>query len=189
MAAGYATSRPPVHPRVIERALAGHAPFQRALDIGCGAGVSTKALEGFAKSIVGLEPAVGMLRWAPSSAHFAAGCAEAIPFRDRSFDLITAAGSLNYADLDRFFSEAIRVLVPGGVLLVYDFSPGRTFRDTDGLDEWFDAFHRRYPPPAAEGRELNPEILGRIGRGFRLDHHEWFEIGITSRPNSTWITC
>jgi SAM-dependent methyltransferase len=167
---------------VIERALAGRAPFQRALDIGCGAGVSTKALEGFAKSIAGLEPAIGMLRWARSAAHFVAGCAEAIPFLDRSFDLITAAGSLNYTNLDLFFPEAARVLSPGGVLLVYDFSPGRTFRDADGLDEWFAEFHRRYPPPAGEGRELSPEILGGMGRGFRPGRQEWFEIGITLTP-------
>ena len=182
MAAGYATSRPPVHPRVIERALAGTALFRRALDIGGGAGVSTKALAGFAQSIVGLEPAVAMLRWAPAIAHFVSGCAEAIPFHDRSFDLLTAAGSLNYVDLDLFFPEAVRVLIPGGVLLIYDFSPGRNFRDAPGLDEWFAAFHLRYPPPAAEGRELSPEILAALSTGFRLDRHQWFEIGITLTP-------
>jgi ubiquinone/menaquinone biosynthesis C-methylase UbiE len=43
-------------------------------------------------------------------------CAEAIPLHDRSVDLISAAGSLNYANLDLFFPEAARVLVPGGRL-------------------------------------------------------------------------
>ena len=127
-----------------------------------------------------------MLRWAPSLGALRRGVAEGFPSAMRSFDLLSAAGSLNYRGAsNRFFSEAIRVLMPGGVLLVYDFSPRRTFRDTDGLDEWFDALHRRYPPPAAEGRELNPEILGRIGRGFRLDRMNRSKSGSPSRPNST----
>ena len=70
MAAGYATSRPPVHPRVIEQAFDNWGapnPFERALDVGCGAGVSTRALDGFANSCVGLEPAEAMLRWAATS--------------------------------------------------------------------------------------------------------------------------
>ena len=89
MAAGYATSRPPVHRRVIEQAfqqLGRSGPFQRALDVGCGAGVSTRALIGFAGSCIGLEPAEAMLKWASTiapSADFVVGTAEAIPLCTR----------------------------------------------------------------------------------------------------------
>jgi len=182
MAAGYATARPPVHPRVMERVcrrLGRIGPFPFALDIGCGAGISTKALDGIAERCTGLEPAESMLKFAPKIAPFArflAGRAEAIPLRDRSVDLMTAAGSLNYADPDLFFPEAARVLKTDGVLVVYDFSPGRTFRDSTALDEWFAEFHRRYPPPANEARDLNPAILGEAATGFRVFEHEDFEI-------------
>lgn len=184
MAAGYAMSRPAVHPRVMERVyrmLERSEPFSVALDIGCGAGLSTKALEGFAKKRIGLEPVEGMLRWASKvapGAYFAAGSAEAIPLREGGVDLITAAGSLNYARLDLFFPEAARVLRPGGVLAVYDFSPGRTFRDGAGLDDWFADFYRRYPPPPNEARELSPAILAGISPLFRLDCQQEFEIAI-----------
>ncbi len=188
MAAGYATSRPPVHRRVIEQAFhqSGRSkPFQRALDIGCGAGVSTKALIEFAGSYIGLEPSEAMLKWAPPiapSADFVVGSAEAIPLCNRAVDLITAAGSLNYANLDLFFPEAARVLMPHGVLLVYDFSAGRSFRNAASLDGWFSNFHQRYPPPANEARELSPAILAELSSGFHVDAHRQFEIGITLAP-------
>jgi SAM-dependent methyltransferase len=188
MAAGYATSRPAVHPRVVEqvyRQLGRTEPFQLALDIGCGAGVSTKALRGFAKNAIGLEPLEAMLRLAAANvpfASFVAGAAEAIPFCDHSVDLITAAGSLNYADLDLFFPEAARVMIRDGVLVVYDFSPGRRFRDATTLDEWFSSFYRRYPPPGDDARNLSPAILAEVSHRFRVRSHQQFEIGITLTP-------
>lgn len=184
MAAGYATSRPAVHPRVMERVyrqLQRSEPFSVALDVGCGAGLSTKALDGIAKMRIGLEPAEAMLRWASRvapEAYFAAGAAEALPLRGRAADLIAAAGSLNYARLDLFFPEAVRVLRPEGVLVVYDFSPGREFLDGAGLDDWFSEFCHRYPPTAEEARELSPAILADLTPLFRMQCHEEFKVAI-----------
>jgi SAM-dependent methyltransferase len=175
MAAGYARFRPPVHRKILELALGPGTAFQRALDVGCGAGVSTHALAGFADFAVGMEPVASML---PGNPGYFAGAAEAIPVHAGSIDLITAAGSLNYADLDLFFLEAARVLRADGRLLVYDFEPGRSFRDSTKLDEWFRAFVARYPWPPHEGRELNPEILSNLATGFRLEHQQRFEIAI-----------
>ena len=160
MAVGYARSRPPVHPRVVEMAFAAlgrTSPFQRALDVGCGAGVSTRALERFATYRTGLEPAEAMLHFAAQvapGAEFVVGAAEALPLANGALDLIAAAGSLNYVDLARFFAEASRVLTTDGVLLVYDFAAGKSFCDTCKLDEWFAEFFARYPPPPHEPRDV-----------------------------------
>ncbi len=99
------------------------------------------------------------------------------PFSSASAGLMTAAGSLNYADLGRFFPEAARVLAPGGVLAVYDFSPGRSFPDSPALDEWFARFIERYPFPVNSALDLNPEVLAG-SPGFHLFASERFEIGI-----------
>lgn len=172
MAAGYASSRPPVHRLILEIAwpcLAGHQPPQRALDLGCGSGLSTRALLPLAAQCFGVEPAVSMLRQASAVAPvaaFAAGSAEQLPFGADSMDVITAAGSLNYCAVEQAFPEMLRVLKPGGALLVYDFSPGRRFRDSDALDLWFAAFLERYPHPPNHALSLDPQQLAALAKGF-----------------------
>lgn len=121
-AAAYAFDRPPLHSLILQRF--SHPLVDRALDIGCGAGLSTDALAGRAQTIVGLEPVRRMLRHASQvapGAHFVVGSADALPFASAAFDLITAAGSLNYADPSLFVPELARVLRPDGTLVVYDF--------------------------------------------------------------------
>jgi ubiquinone/menaquinone biosynthesis C-methylase UbiE len=166
MAQGYATARPSVHPQILRLAI--DTKVERVLDIGCGAGISTAALAPYAEHAIGLEPAVPMLAWhrtvAPQ-ADFVGGKAESLPFPDQSFDLLAAAGSLNYAhDLDSFFLEAKRVLQRRGQILVYDFSPGRA----PFLESWYAEFHRRYPPPASGALYLNPKILEGIHPAFSV---------------------
>lgn len=160
-------------------------PIQRALDVGCGAGLSTRALLPFARHVIGLEPAEGMLAWRRSiapTADFVVGAAESLPFATGSVDLIAAAGSLNYVALDRFFPEAARVLQPGGQLLVYDFSQGRNFTGDDTLSAWFTAFVERYPNPVAQARRLNPEILAGLHPRFVLGAHQDFALAIELEP-------
>jgi SAM-dependent methyltransferase len=189
MAAGYATSRPQVHPRIIDRVterLRLTDRFERALDVGCGAGLSTRPLQNIAQFCLGIELVEAMLQWAAKiapEASFAVGRAEELPVRSRSIDIVTAAGSLNYADLDLFFSEAARVLRPSGVLIVYDFSQGKRFRASSLLDAWHAEFVRRYPASVDDSRqELSPEILAARDSGFRLSGHERFEIALPMGP-------
>jgi len=73
-------------------------------------------------------------------------------------------------------------LMPHGLLVVYDFSPGISFRNASGLGEWFSSFAGRYPPPAHEARLLNPGILTELAAGFRMRSQEEFEIGISLTP-------
>jgi SAM-dependent methyltransferase len=177
IAAGYAQHRPPVHIEILKRALAGTEVFARAVDVGCGSGVSTLALHGFARERIGVEPAEAMVEAARAvdpGAPFLAAPAEAVPLPDGSADLITAAGSLNYADPVRFYPEAARLLAPGGLLLVYDFSTGDK-RDSG----WLGRFVERYPWAPNEARTLNPALLAEEAQGFRLHRSEEFALSLT----------
>jgi ubiquinone/menaquinone biosynthesis C-methylase UbiE len=184
MAEGYATFRPPVHQRILERARPAVPPAKigRALDLGCGAGLSTRALTSWASHCIGMDPAEAMLGRTSTvapEADFLVGTAEAIPLANTAVDLIAAAGSLNYVRFDPFFGEAHRVLARDGVLLVYDFSPGRRFVDSPALAAWFDEFQRRYPPPPREAVTLDPAILATIDARFQLIAHETIETSLT----------
>src|SRR5687767_6386764 len=94
MGEGYARARPPVHPYVVgrirERLM---HPVARALDVGCGAGLSTAPLTDLANVSIGLDPFEPMVRQAKQTAptaSFVQAAAEHLPFRNDSFDLITA---------------------------------------------------------------------------------------------------
>lgn len=184
MAAGYAAARPPVHPHIMRRVrqyLQLTNTFDQALDIGCGAGLSTVPLQPLARRCMGIDPSRAMLKYAASAmpnASFAVGRAEQLPVRSHSVNIITAAGSLNYSDLNLSLPEAARVLSPEGVLVVYDFKPGRSFRGSDVLDTWYHEFLRRYPPPAGSSHEISPQFLASYPGVFRLHGHEVFETGL-----------
>src|SRR5690349_17678583 len=115
-AEGYARSRPPLHARIVEKI---GVRAESALDVGCGAGLSTAPLLKLAERVAGMDPVPEMVKWGgrvARGAAFLAGRVEALPFRDGSFDLITAAGSLNYAKPAPAFAELRRVIAPGGTL-------------------------------------------------------------------------
>lgn len=108
-------------------ARAGVPPPARVLDLACGTGLlSERLVQRFGDgSVVGLDRSGAMLRvgLAERPSHrVARGDAVRLPFRDGSFDLVTAAYLFKYVRLDDLFREVRRVLRPGGRVAGYDFS-------------------------------------------------------------------
>ena len=149
LATAYAFDRPQIHGQIL-RAARLDRQADRALDIGCGAGLSTAALAPLARQATGLEPIAAMLahsRIVAPHARFVMGEAERLPFAAGSFDLVTAAGSLNYADISSALAEIARVLTADGIFLLYDFSVGRRSVRGGELAGWFASFEQRFPWP------------------------------------------
>ena len=166
LAAAYAFDRPSVHEQFVRSAgLSEQAG--RALDVGCGAGLSTAALVPLARHVIGLEPVPAMLahrRTIAPQAMFVIAEAERLPFAGASFDLVAAAGSLNYAHLPSAFGEVARVLTPGGTFLLYDFSPPRRSVSGGDLERWFASFEQRFPwPPGWQPFDVRELPLGSYG--------------------------
>ena len=187
-AAGYAFARPAVHPRIL--AQVGHdlgltRRVARALDIGCGAGRSTAALEPLARTVVGVDPWPAMLahrREVAPGAAFVIGTAERLPFASASFDLVTAAGAINYTDLHVSLPEIARTLTSPGTLVIYDFSAGRRFADRRSLEEWYFEFNQRCPE--APGYHLDVERLPYERWGLGLEAFHPFEVPVPMSADS-----
>ncbi|ELV8719453.1 class I SAM-dependent methyltransferase [Vibrio vulnificus] len=119
----YAAYRPPIHSMILEEVLPLNKCFSKGLDVGCGTGVSTKALSRFCKSVIGIDPSEAMLAQAKSleAMVFMQGTGENIPLADNSVDIVSFAGSLSYAKSSALVSELVRVCCTNALVVVYDF--------------------------------------------------------------------
>jgi demethylmenaquinone methyltransferase/2-methoxy-6-polyprenyl-1,4-benzoquinol methylase len=101
-------------------------PSDRVLDLACGTGDLTFAAAVSARHAVGLDVTFRMVQLAAGKgreASFATGDMLALPFGDRTFDVVTTGyGLRNVPDLHQALAEIARVLVPGGRLLSLDFN-------------------------------------------------------------------
>ncbi len=120
--------------REIERALAHHLPIgaRRLLDIGTGTGRLLEVLAPKVEQAIGVDQSREMLALARANlaragldnAEIRQGDMYALPFEADSFDVVTIHHVLHYADDPAAaLSEAARVVKPGGMVLVVDFSP------------------------------------------------------------------
>jgi len=161
LARRYAFNRPDVHSAIWSRvrpSLACELPVAAALDIGCGAGLSTVALMRFARQAIGVDPAAEMIEEAqamPTMATFLQGNAHALPFDDEVFELVTAAGSLNYTNVALALEEVSRVLHEGGYFVAFDFSAGRIVSDLDTPKSCFQLFMKTFPALSGYALDLN----------------------------------
>jgi ubiquinone/menaquinone biosynthesis C-methylase UbiE len=133
---------------LLARALVASAPVplagRRVLDLGAGTGVAARAaLAAGARQVVAADLAVGMLRRGGTALHPVAADAAALPFRDRSFDLVLAAFCLNHLGrLAAGLGEARRV---GGAIAASTFAPGWTHPAKNAVDEALRPFGYREP--------------------------------------------
>ncbi|MDP4199718.1 MAG: class I SAM-dependent methyltransferase [Bacteroidota bacterium] len=178
----YAKGRPYFHPSVVAQVaefLKDHVPFNNALDVGCGTGLSSRALQQVASQVRGIDTSPEMLRHVPTAPHlaFAQAPGEAIPFEDNSFDLITLAQSFHWLDRAKFFSEARRVLKSRGWIVVYDNYFSAMMQEKPDFQPWFAEYLSRFPTPPRPRVQFTPEDANAEGFDFvhKSMHEEWPE--------------
>src|SRR5579871_5851972 len=105
----YRKGRPYFHPLVMRRIIefTKTPRFSNAIDVGCGTGLSTKALRTIADSVVGTDVSQEMLDLAEQQPGVSYCCcrAEELPFPDASFDLMTVALAFHWLDRPRFLRQ------------------------------------------------------------------------------------
>jgi SAM-dependent methyltransferase len=153
--------------------------YGRALDVGCGEGRFCRMMQARGISTVGVDPTAALIaraRTCDPQGDYRIGVAEDLPFEDGHFDLVVSYLSLiDIPDIQTAVAEMVRVLRPGGTLLIANL----TSFNTAGMEL---------------GRQLGPDGERR----FCFDHYleeraawvEWRGIRIQNwhRPLSAYMS-
>jgi ubiquinone/menaquinone biosynthesis C-methylase UbiE len=170
VAARYARARPALHHHVVELLLARGHTVDRALDIGCGTGMSTRPLTSIARTVVGVDVSNDMLLLADRTARisYVLSTAERLPFTGGAFDLITLCSAIHWLEPSALV-QMQHVLAAGGMLVAYDVWFPAEMADTPAFAGWVrDACGPRYPRVAKNQHE--PGAM--VEAGFRLDRED-----------------
>lgn len=105
---------------------------QRLLDVGCGAGQTAIPAAKLGIDVTGIDLAENLIQHARHKAteanlkaQFDVGDAEALPYENESFDVVISMFGAMFAPRpDQVVSEFVRVLKPGGRLLMANWMPG-----------------------------------------------------------------
>lgn len=134
-AASYAEARP-TYPDDLFRYLADLSPvLDCAWDCATGNGQAACALSNYFDRIVATDASAEQIRAARLNdrVEYRVARAEASGLQSESVGLITVAQALHWFDIEGFFKEAQRVLVPGGVLAVWCYGHCSVAPEIDGL--------------------------------------------------------
>lgn len=147
---------------------AGLRPGMRLLDVATGTGLVAHGaanILGEPGWVIGVDPSRGMLREARKalSGPLVQGRAEALPFRDDLFEMLSMGYALRHvADLEVTFREYWRVLKPGGRLLLLEVS-----RPPSPVSRWLIRAHLQHILP------LIARISTRSGPAQLLMRYYW----------------
>ena len=148
--------------------------YHRGLDVGTGPGFTAFAVAPFCEQVVACDPAERMLRQVEqlaesrklSNVNTRTAYAEALPFADAEFDLVTCrTAAHHFPDLPKALAEMLRVLSPKGTLILVD----TTAPEDKTIANWQDEIERRRDPSHVRNRP--PHEWRRLLRasGFAIE--------------------
>lgn len=140
---------------------------QRVLDLAAGTGTSTVPFDRAGAHAVACDFSLGMLRVGRRrlpDLDFVAGDALALPFASDTFDAVTISfGLRNVHDVPSALAELRRVTVPGGRLVVCEFSEP-TWAP---LRQVYTEYLMRALPPVARAVSSNPDAYVYLAESIR----------------------
>eukprot|EP00092_Neocalanus_flemingeri_P040606 GFUD01044215.1.p1 GENE.GFUD01044215.1~~GFUD01044215.1.p1 ORF type:complete len:296 (-),score=85.22 GFUD01044215.1:32-874(-) len=179
----YSSKRPEHPPAIVDKVLSFlqkkySGPMSRAVDVGCGTGMSTCNLFTKFDNILGVDLSEAMIEqakknFAKDSVEFKVSGAESLPVEDCSVQTVLVGRAIHYFDQKTFFGEVNRILVPGGVLAYYSVHFPTVFVHQDEEKsklvndifwEYMDTYLEKYWPRNAFDGEL-------IGSRNRRDYY------------------
>jgi ubiquinone/menaquinone biosynthesis C-methylase UbiE len=174
----YARGRPYFHSQIISRIrtfLSLSEPVARAIDVGCGTGLSSLALQAVAERVVGVDISAEMITLAPRmpGLTYVVSPAERLPLVPDAFDLMTVSQAFHWMRRTEFLAEARRVLHSQGWLIVYDNYFSGQMEENSEFERWVEEYYQKeYPTPPRAPVHFGTEEAER--EGFQFTHQETF---------------
>lgn len=181
IAEGYA-NRPWLHKSVIEQLKEDCKVvrnFSNGLDVGCGAGLSTKALKLICNKVTGTDISEAMIEickelYADKDYTFYVAPAEATQVPSELYDIVTAAGVINWVDKDKLLANMHQVMVSDGLLVIYDFGITDKMQGKEDFTLWYQQEYLvNFPKPS---RKENTWVQEDVGEHFRIDNRVTYEM-------------
>ena len=156
IAEGY-LNRPWLHKRVIEQFVKDckiTTNFSNGLDVGCGAGLSTKALRLICDQVTGTDISEQMIQVCKEEYIndkeyiFYQAKAEETKEPIEKYDIVTAAGMVNWVDRELFLQNMNQIMKEQGILLIYDFWITDKMQGSTEYTNWYqNEYLKRFPKP------------------------------------------
>ncbi|HEV3411450.1 MAG TPA: methyltransferase domain-containing protein [Puia sp.] len=190
----YAKGRPDVHSYTIHQLrdfLHLDEKLEHVLDIACGTGLSTNALLEVGNKVYGTDISPEMLELAPNRKliHYSLAPAEDQPFADRYFDLITVSSGVHWFNIERFLTEASRLLKIQSYLVLYENYFDSSLQSDDQFKEWVAHTHyQRFPTPPKNKYSWSDETTTPFGLHYVTEWRSAYSIPMTKQQFACYLT-
>lgn len=181
IAEGY-LKRPWLHRYVMERIkndCGVSTKFKNGLDVGCGAGLSTKALKLLCDRVTGTDISEAMIQickdtYLNACYDFYAAAAEETRIPEELYDIVTAAGVINWVDKDKFLRNMRKIMADGGLLVIYDFGISDQMIGNTRYADWYNnEYLVNFPkPPRKESIWKQDDLI----TGFVLEKQVTYQM-------------
>lgn len=151
--------RPFLHRQVIDRFRkeVTDKKFANGLDAGCGAGLSSKALREICSHVTGADISAKMIEAAKEVCadrqgyDFIVSKAEEIPAVAGGYDIVTAAGVIQWVERGVFLRNLKKIMNEHGYVIIYDFGISdkmKGSRSEKYFSWWHHAYLEEFPRPS-----------------------------------------
>jgi ubiquinone/menaquinone biosynthesis C-methylase UbiE len=141
------------------------------LDLGAGTGVLSELAFKCRDDLQfsSLDPAEGMLRYVPHYVRTHKARAEALPFEEKSFEVVLIGEALHhFQEPEKAMAEIARVLTRQGRLFIYEFDPGTFLGRSICIAEKIAGEPGHFYVP-----EVLKEMLEKHGFSVHVNRHGW----------------
>lgn len=180
----YSNGRPYFHSETILRIkqqLQLTSKLDKALDIACGTGLSTKALLDIAIHVYGTDSSEEMLKRAclQDQLSYSIASAENQPFPNAEFQLITVCSGVHWFNIDQFLIEANRLLTSKAYLVLYDNFFLSEMTDMRHFSDWYHGVYLEKFPPPKRNDTYNWSSENLTSKNFHLETTNEFKNTVT----------